>query len=123
MDSKRQNKYAKLIQKEISEIFLHHGKGYYGNNFITITTVKVSPDLSLVKIFISLFNVKDGEKVISEINNHTKEIRKHLGERMKNQIRHIPELVFYIDDSAEYAENIEKLFRNLNTDQNNTAKE
>ena len=114
MDSTRQNKYARLIQKEISEVFLKSGKDYYGNAFVTITAVKVSPDLALVKIYLSLFKVAEPDKLIKQINSHVKEIRRHLGERIKNQIRHIPELVFYLDDSAEYAENIEKIFKDLN---------
>ena len=114
MDSTRQNKYARLIQKEISEIFLKDGKNFYGNAFVTITTVRVSPDLALVKVYVSLFQSKDPEKVVKEINSHVKEIRKQLGNRMKNQIRHIPELVFYFDDSAEYADNIERILKDLN---------
>ncbi len=109
MDSTRQNKYAKLIQKELSEIFLHHGKEYYGSNFVTITEVRVSPDLALVKVYLSLFKAKETEKLMKEINRHVKEIRKQLGDRMKNSIRHIPELVFYHDDTADYADNIERL--------------
>jgi ribosome-binding factor A len=61
-----------------------------------------------------LFKVADPDNLIKQINSHVKEIRRHLGERIKNQIRHIPELVFYLDDSAEYAENIEKIFKDLN---------
>ena len=114
MDSTRQNKYARLIQKEISEIFLKDGKSYYGSAFVTITVVRVSPDLALAKIYVSLFQAKDPEKIVKEINSHVKEIRRQLGNRMKNQIRHIPELVFYFDDSAEYADNIDRILKDIN---------
>lgn len=113
MDSTRQNKYAKLIQKELSEIFLYHGKEYYGAAFVTITEVRVSPDLALVKTYLSLFKHKDPDKLMKEINGHAKEIRKQLGERMKNSIRHIPELVFYHDNTADYADNIERLLNEI----------
>ena len=113
MDSTRQHKYAKLIQKELSEIFLHHGKEYYGTSFVTITEVRVSPDLALVKVYLSLFKQNDPDKKIKEINGHVREIRKQLGDRMKNSIRHIPELVFYYDFSTDYADNIEKLLNEI----------
>jgi len=113
MDSTRQNKYAKLIQKELSEIFLHHGKEYYGNSFVTITEVRVSPDLALVKAYVSLFKDQDPEKKLKEINSHVREIRKQLGDRMKNSIRHIPELVFYYDSSSDYADTIERLLNEI----------
>ena len=113
MDSTRQNKYSKLIQKELSEIFLLHGKDYYGSAFVTITEVRVSPDLALVKAYLSLFKHKDPDKLMQEINGHAKEIRKQLGDRMKNSIRHIPELVFYLDDTADYADSIERILNTI----------
>ena len=113
MDSTRQHKYAKLIQKELSEIFLHHGKEYYGNTFVTITEVRVSPDLALVRVYLSLFKQLEPDKKMKEINSHAKEIRKQLGDRMKNSIRHIPELVFYQDTTADYADNIERLLNEI----------
>ncbi len=109
MDSTRQQKFAKLIQKELSEIFVKNGADFYGNAFVTITQVRVSPDLALMKVYLSLFKAKNADKLLEQINHRSREIRGHLGNRIKSQIRHIPELVFYIDDSLDYAENINRI--------------
>ena len=111
MDSTRQEKYSKLIQKEIGEIFQRNGRDFYGKAFVTVTNVRVSPDLGIAKVYISMFGVPDGKKVIEEISSHTKEIRKHLGNKIRHQARIIPELKFFLDDSLDYVEKIEKLLK------------
>jgi ribosome-binding factor A len=110
----RQLKYARLIQKELSEIFQRDKKGILDNAFITIADVRVSPDLSVAKIYISMTLAKGKEKVLDKINTRKREIRKELGERIGKQVRIIPELVFYIDEVEENAQRIEELIRNLN---------
>jgi ribosome-binding factor A len=110
----RQQKYARLIQKEISDIFQRDKKGILDNAFITIADVKVSPDLSVAKIYISMLLAKDKEKVLEKINARKREIRKELGDRIGKQVRIIPELVFYIDEVEENAQRIEELIKNLN---------
>jgi len=112
MDSTRQLKYAKLIQKEMGDLFQKEGKGFFGNSFITITGVKVTPDLSIARIYVSTFHEK-GEDVLSKLDAHQREIRRKLGERIRNQARVIPELEFFIDDSLDYAEKIDKLMKGL----------
>ncbi len=112
MDSTRQLKFARLIQKEIGDIFLKEGKGYYGSSFVTVTGVKITPDLSKARIHISVFQNK-GEEVLQQLHIHTREIRKHLGERIRNQARIIPELEFFIDDSLDYAEKIDKIMKKI----------
>jgi ribosome-binding factor A len=112
MDSTRQLKYAKLIQKEMGDLFQKEGKGFFGNSFITITGVKVTPDLSIARIYLSTFHEK-GEDVLSKLDAHQREIRRKLGERIRNQARVIPELEFFIDDSLDYAEKIDKLMKGL----------
>ena len=110
----RQNKYARLIQKELSDIFQRDKRGILENAFITIADVRVSPDLSVAKIFISMLLTKDREKVLDKINTRKREIRKELGEKIGKQVRIIPELVFYIDEVEENAQRIEDLIKNLN---------
>lgn len=110
----RQNKYARLIQKELSEIFQRDKKGILDNAFITIADVKVSPDLSVARIYISMLLTKDKERILEKINTRKKEIRKELGEKIGKQVRIIPELVFYIDEVEENAQRIENLIKNLN---------
>jgi ribosome-binding factor A len=110
----RQQKYARLIQKELSEIFQRDKKGILDNAFVTIADVKVSTDLSVAKIYISMLLAKDREKLLEKINARKKEIRKALGENIGKQVRIIPDLVFFIDEVEENAQRIEDLIKNLN---------
>lgn len=110
MYSKRQNKVSRLLQKELADIFQ---KEYSGRAFITVTVVRISPDLSYAKVYLSIMEgtgkfAKDGE-VSDKIMIQTKEIRRRLAVRIKNQVRIIPDLKFFIDDSLDYEENIERL--------------
>ena len=111
MDSLRQQKYARLIQKEIGEIFQRDGYNYFGKAFVTVTGAQISPDLSVAKIYISVFGVKESKTVIDQIEKHNKEIRKVLGSKIRHQARIIPELKFFLDDSLDYVEKIEKLLK------------
>lgn len=78
---------------------------------ITVTIVRVSPDLSLARIYISIYPMQKEEDTLSLVNNHNKAIRNYLGNRIRHQVRLIPELVFYLDDSLDYLERIEKLLK------------
>lgn len=113
-ESTRQQKYSKLIQKELSEIFLRDKRGILDNAFITIADVRMSPDLSVARVYISMLLAKEKEKVLANINSHKSEIRKALGNRIGKQVRIIPELVFYKDEVEENASRIEELIKNLN---------
>lgn len=110
----RQQKFAKLIQKELSEIFLVDKRGFLDNTFVTIADVRVSPDLSVARVFISMMLAKDKQATLDRINTHKKEIRKALGSRIGKQVRVVPELIFYIDDVEENAMRIEDIIKNLN---------
>ena len=114
MDSTRQLKYSKLIQKELGEIFSVEGKNYYGNNFVTITSVTVTPDLSHARVRLSIFKAAKPEVVMKMIKSHAGEIRKALGSRIRNQARIIPSLEFFYDDSLDYVDKMESLFKNIN---------
>ena len=109
MDTTRQLKYAKLIQKEIGTIFQRDGMLFYGKAFVTVTGVRISPDLSIARVYLSVFGVKNAQETIDQIDTHNKEIRKRLGNEMRHQARIIPELKFFLDDSLDYVEKIEKL--------------
>ena len=111
MDTTRQNKVSRLIQKELGEIFQRETKVFFGSALITVTQVRISPDLSVAKVYVSLFNVKDNAKLLEDIKKHTKEIRGKLGERIKKQVRIIPNLVFFHDDSLDYAMKIDELLK------------
>jgi ribosome-binding factor A len=110
----RQQKYGRLIQKELSDIFLKDKKGFLGNAFITIAEVRLSPDLSIAKVYLSLTLVKDKEAVLKNIQHHKSEIRKALGNRIRNQARIIPDLIFFIDEVEENAKRMDDLINHLN---------
>lgn len=111
--STRQHKFSKLIQKELSDIFQRDKRGILDNAFITIADVKISADLGIARVYISMMLAKDKAAVLEKINTHKKEIRKALGDRIGKQVRVIPELVFFIDEVEENAQRIEALIRDL----------
>lgn len=113
MDSTRQQKFARLIQKELAEIFTREGKHFFGNAFATVTSVKVTPDLSIARVYMSLFKEKNPQAVIDNLHNHMHEVRGKLGNRIKSQARHIPELEFFLDDTLDYVEKMEDIFKKL----------
>ena len=78
---------------------------------MTVTNVRVSPDLGIAKVYISIFGMPDSKKVMEEIDSHNKEIRKRLGDKIRHQARIIPELKFFLDDSLDYVDKIEKLLK------------
>jgi ribosome-binding factor A len=111
MESKRQNKISRLIQKELAEIFLLESRHLFEGAMITVTKVNVTGDLSVARIYVSLFAVRDKNDLLAKIRLLTKELRKQLGLRIRNQMRFMPELEFFMDDSLDYIENIEKLLK------------
>ncbi len=110
MESKRQAKFSRQIQKDLSEIFLREGKSLFGNSFISVSQVRVSPDLSYVKAYLSFLNEKNPQHLLALVKSFTKELRTMLAQRLKNEVRKIPELEFYYDDTMDYVEKIDKLF-------------
>jgi ribosome-binding factor A len=110
----RQQKYGKLIQKELSEIFQRDKRGILDNAFVTIADVKMNPDLSVAKVYISMLLAKEKEKVLENINKHKSELRRALGERIGKQVRVVPELIFYKDELEENANRMDDLIKNLN---------
>ncbi|WP_345160917.1 30S ribosome-binding factor RbfA [Pontibacter saemangeumensis] len=113
MESKRQQKFSRLIQKELADIFQREVPHLFGGAFISVSVVRVSPDLGLARVYISLLRAQNAEAVLLEVRTNTKTIRHLLAQRIKNQVRIVPELAFFLDDSAEYAARIDKLFDNL----------
>lgn len=113
MESKRQQKVARLVQKELGEIFQRDTKHLFGNAFITVTLVKMSPDLSIANIQLSLFNMEDGEGFIAKINKRKAEVRKLLGNRIGKQMRIVPNINFHLDATEERARRLDKLIDSL----------
>jgi ribosome-binding factor A len=110
----RQQKFSRLIQKELSDVFLRDRRGVLENAFITITEVRMSPDLSVAKIYLSMMLAKDKKAILDKILKRKSEIRKALGDKIAKQVRIIPELVFFIDEVEENAQKMDALLGNLN---------
>ncbi|MGE5382476.1 MAG: 30S ribosome-binding factor RbfA [Omnitrophica WOR_2 bacterium] len=111
MESKRQQKISRLIQKDLGEILRIFASSHLGGYLITVTKVGISPDMSVAKVYLSLFGPADKGTVFKTINQHKKDFRHQLGLLEKNQLRVIPDLDFFIDDSLDYIENIDKLLK------------
>lgn len=110
METTRQNKIARLLQKELGDIFLLQTKGMPGT-LVSVSVVRISPDMSIARVYLSIFPSERGEELIKNINENAKSIRYELGTRVRHQLRIIPELKFFIDDSLDYLENIDSLLK------------
>ena len=110
MQETRQNKIARLLQKELSLIFQSQTRMMRGV-MVSVTRTKISPDLSICTAYLSIFPSERGEEIINNIKTNEKTIRYELGTRVRNQLRIIPELSFFIDDSLDYIEHIDELLK------------
>lgn len=111
METTRQQKVAKLVQKELAEVIQLEASNMYSSAMVTITRVEISKDLSFAKVYLSIFATTDKRNVFEKIQESKKELRYRLGQRVKNQLRIIPELSFIFDDTLDYLENIDKLLK------------
>jgi len=116
MESTRQQKIARLIQKDLGNIFQQLSREIFSGAMITVTKVNVTKDLSVAKIYLSLFATKDKSDLMESIHGHTREIRYHLAQLVKNQLRVVPELHFFEDDSLDYIDNIDHLLHDDSRD-------
>ena len=110
MQETRQNRIARLLQKEVSLIFQSQTRLMHGV-MVSVTRTRVSPDLSICTAYLSVFPSEKGEELLKNIESNTKTIRYELGTRVHNQLRIIPELRFFIDDSLDYIERIDELLK------------
>ncbi|OFX86053.1 MAG: ribosome-binding factor A [Bacteroidetes bacterium GWF2_33_16] len=111
MSTTRQNKISRLVQKELSDIFQKNASSLFLGKMVTVTSVRVSPDLSVARVYLSVFPVKDKQEFITHVTSVESQIRYELGKRVRHQLRIIPELAFFIDDSLDYIENIDSLLK------------
>jgi len=112
MESTRQKKISRQLQKDLSEIFQLEGRTLFSTSFVSVTVVRVSPDLSVARAYLSVFGVENKDRLLAEINQKSYHIRKKLAARVRNQMRKVPDLKFFLDDSVDYAQNIESLLNN-----------
>ncbi|NOU62055.1 30S ribosome-binding factor RbfA [Marinifilum caeruleilacunae] len=109
METTRQSKVSRLLQKDLGLIFQQEGRNLFGGKMISVTTVRISPDLGLAKVYLSIFPSEKSEETLEVVRMNTKNIRRILGTKVGKQLRVVPELAFYIDDSLDYIENIDNL--------------
>lgn len=114
METTRQAKISRLIQKELSEILRLQTAKTHGT-IISVSAVRISPDLSIAKAYLSIFPSAKSQEILENLTRNSKTIRYELGQKVRLQLRKIPELAFYLDDSLDYVENIDRL---LNKEEN-----
>jgi len=117
MESKRQQKFAGVIQEDLAVIFQREGMSFLPNTLVTITKVRVTPDLALARVFLSFFNNINTQTALATVKLHASEIRYKLGARIKDQVRIIPQLEFFIDDTSEYVERMDKIFDKISKEE------
>ena len=108
METTRQNKIARLIQKELSDIFQRQTSAMRGV-LVSVSVCRISPDLSVCRVYLSVFPSERAEEIVGNINANQRQVRYELGTRVGKQLRIIPELKFFVDDSLDYVENIDRL--------------
>jgi len=110
MESNRQKKFAGLLQEELASVFQREGAAYLPNTLVTITKVRVSPDLAVAKVYLSFLNTNNTSLSVATVNSHAGEIRYKLGSRIRHQARVVPTLTFFVDDTNEYVERMDQIF-------------
>ena len=113
-ESKRQKQVAKLVIEEMSAIFQREGMNIVDGGMVSISKVVVTPDLLEARIYISFFQVKEPAKLLHEIQDRSKEWRNLLGRRVKDQLRRVPDLHFFNDDTLDHVFRMEELFKKIN---------
>jgi ribosome-binding factor A len=122
-EGKRQRQVAGVLQEELNDIFRRLGFNMMYGGMISISSVKVTPDLLEARIYVSLFQVKNMEAAMKKIDDRSWEIKKELGDRVKNQLRRIPVLQFYLDDTLDQVFKMEDLLKKINEEDEAIKKE
>ncbi len=111
MTTTRQNKVSRLLQKELSTYFQKHGSTFAEGKMISVTVVRISPDLGVAKTYLSIFPAEKADETVQAISDKAGLIRSEMGNILRNQLRHIPEFAFFLDDSLDYIDRIEDLLK------------
>lgn len=111
LETTRSQKITRQIQRDMSDIFQKEGRAFVTGALVSVTVVRISPDFALAKVYLSVFPFAKSKEIMDKIRENAWFLRKELARRMKNQIKSIPEVAFFLDDSMEYAENIEGVLK------------
>lgn len=123
MASKRQEQVAELIRRNFGIVLQSDGSYIYGDAFVTVTSVLVTPDLSLAKLYVSIFNADDKEVVLARLNKEIKKLKKSLAYRIRNHVRRIPEIAIYMDETLDEMYKLNQIFDNLDETSRNKSEE
>lgn len=115
-ESKRQKQIGQLLQKELSEIFQRMGFNVLEGGMISISTVRMTPDLLEARVYLSMFQIADNHAMVNRIKERMGEIKKELGNRVGKQLRRVPELSLFLDDTLDYVFKMEELFKKIKDD-------
>lgn len=113
LEGKRQKQVGAVIEKELNDIFRRMGLSMMDGGMISISAVRITPDLYEARVFLSFYKVNDPQVTLKHIEGHAKEIKKELALRVRHQLRVIPQLSFFLDDSLEYVDKMEKIFKEI----------
>ena len=122
-ETKRQKQVAGLINEELNDIFRRMSMTMMDGGMISISSVKITPDLFEARVYLSMFQVNDTQATLLKFEEKNKEIRKELGTRVRHQLRSIPELKFFIDDTLDYVFKMEELFEKIKKEEETGKKE
>ncbi len=111
MENTRQQKISRQIQKDLGDIFIREAAPMLKGAMVTVSSVRISPDLSYARVYLSIFPFAKSEEVMVSLEANNKLIRKTLGGKIRNQMRIVPELSFFLDDSFEYIDKIDNLLK------------
>jgi ribosome-binding factor A len=111
MESERLKRLSSVLQQDLAEIFVGIGKKYFKGVLLSVTKVRITPDLSVARVYISIFPMPDKILAMETIENHHHEVKQELARRTRHQLRKMPELRFHLDDSLDYEEDIDRLLR------------
>jgi ribosome-binding factor A len=115
MDSKRQAQIGELIKRNFSMVFYEEGRYIYGDAMVSITHVRVTPDLSQAKVYLSVFNTENKDAILLKITNHTHVLKQALAQRIKKQVRRIPIIHFHLDETIDEMYKVNELFAKVKT--------
>ena len=115
MDSKRKLQIGELIKRHFAPVLHEHGPYIYGSAFVTVTSVKVTPDLSQAKVYLSIYNADDKAAILNRISSHTHILKQALAGRIRNQIRRMPQIFFFFDETIDEMYKVDAMFDNLKT--------
>jgi ribosome-binding factor A len=116
-EGKRQKQIGGLIQEEINAIFQRLGLSFVNNSMVSVSSVKITPDLLEARIYLSIYNAQDKKEVLKKVEDRHWEVKKELAARVKHQLRRIPELKFFLDDTLDQVFKMEELFNKIKEDE------